>query len=90
MKANMDERKRMDTAAVSARLGRHPVTLDRWVRLGHLAPPHKLLGRKFWWQDEVEEAERKLADPANAPTKLTAEEMAKIAAKGRAARAGGK
>jgi len=71
----------MDVAAVSARLGRHPVTIDRWVRLGLLAPPHRVLGRKMWWSDEVEAAESRLQDPANAPQMLTREEMAGVAAK---------
>lgn len=82
----MDEqRKRMDTAAVSARLGKHPVTLDRYVRQGLLSPPHRILGRKHWYADEVEEAERKVA--AYRPQRVSHERMAEIAKLGRAARA---
>ena len=56
------ERERLDTSRLSRRWGRHPVSIGRYVEQKILPPPHRFLGRKMWFLDQVEEAERRLAE----------------------------
>ncbi len=81
------ERERLDTTRLSRRWGRHPVSIDRYVDQKILAPPHRFLGRKMWFLDQVEEAERRLGERERARRRKTPPEKAvAFAASGRAAK----
>jgi len=72
----------LDSVELSARWGRHPVSIGRYVKQGLLAPGRTWLGRRVWLLSEVLEAEARMMDPVNAPKRISPKEMEKVRVKG--------
>ncbi len=50
--------KKLPTAAVAARYGKTPKTLDRWVETGIIPRPQYINGYKFWDEAELDASDR--------------------------------
>jgi hypothetical protein len=81
---NSSVRERWDSPAVERFTGRHSVSVTRWERNGILPKSHRLLGRKFWWRDEVEAAIARLEATQDLRVEMLRTRGAELAALGRA------
>lgn len=84
--AQSTEQDRIDATRLAKRWARSTATLGRYVKKGLLAEPQYFNGRRVWFLEDVEAAEKRLAAEGVALLAARRAEGARLAKLGQAAR----
>lgn len=73
MDSHNTERKRLNRKMLRDRVPASDPTLFRWINAGTFPRPHYIMGRRYWYSDEVETwLQKEMSRPRATPPNLTA------------------